>query len=223
MRNILCLKCGTGYSEDYVIKLYNMVRRHSSYAYNFYCITDKPFFHENIKIIPLPDHNLKGWWNKPFIFSDIGITGTNLFLDLDIVICNDMEPLWVYEEKEVVFYRGVGRPSINSSVIRFEANSLLHLWNKFSKNKDLLVSTLKGDQDFLRLEILEPLFYPASWLKSYKVELRGKEYLIKGVTAIANRLYPGTPKINDDLIIAVVYGHPKNHNITDQWLVENWQ
>ena len=145
MRNILCLKCGSKYTEDYVTKLYNMVERYSDYEYNFYCITDRPFEYKDIKIIPLPDNNLQGWWNKVFMFSELPIEGTILFLDLDIVICNDMEPLWDYKQGELVFYgdrystRKPGK-DINSSVIRFEANSLKHLWINFLDNKACTIS-----------------------------------------------------------------------------------
>jgi hypothetical protein len=205
-----------------------MVERYSDYEYNFYCITDQPFEYKNIKIIPLPDNKLQGWWNKLYMFSDIPVAGTILFLDLDIVICNNMEPLWSYKQDEVVFYadwfstnkRG---NDINSSVIRFEANSLNRLWVNFLQNKEVTMSTLKGDQDFLRLEVLDPAFFPTAWFKSYRYELRGKEYLIKGINRQSTRLYPGKPLIGKDLIIAILHGYPKNHQITDPWLVENWQ
>lgn len=226
MRNILCLKCGSKYTENYVTKLYNMVEKYSNYDYNFYCITDQPFAYKNIKIIPLPEYGLQGWWNKPYIFSDLGMTGTNLFLDIDAVICNDMEPLWSYEEKQSVFYSdvvGVKPFNLSTAVMRFESNSLLHLWDDFYADRHSIIGSMKGDQDYVRLKISNPVFYPDNWLKSYKYELRGTRYLIKGADRTANRLYPGIPKINDDLIIAIIHGHPKNHNITDQWFVENWQ
>lgn len=228
MRNILCLKCGSKYTEDYVTKLYNMVERYSDYEYNFYCITDKPFEYKNIKIIPLPDNNLRGWWNKLYMFSDIPIEGTTLFLDLDIVICSDLEPLWNYKQGDVVFYGdrySTKKPGkdINTSVIRFEPNSLKHLWSSFLSNKEVTMNTLKGDQDFLRLVVTNPVLFPADWFKSYKYELRGKEYIIKGINRQSERLYPGKPLIGKDLIIAILHGYPKNHQITDPWLVENWQ
>jgi hypothetical protein len=223
MRNILCLKCGSKYTEDYVTKLYNMVEKYSKYDYNFYCITDQPFTYKNMKIITLPPYGMQGWWNKPFVFSNLGLTGTNLFLDIDSVICKDMEPLWAYREKESIFYKDVLDCELSTAVIRFEANSLLRVWDSFYRDRHNIIASMTGDQDFVRLIVNDPVFYPDSWLQSYKYQLRGKQYLIKGAVKTANRLYPGVPTIPDDLIIAIIHGHPKNHNITDNWLIENWQ
>ena len=95
---VLCLKHGTKYSSDYVNTLYNMVQRHCTLDYEFVCLTDDPRgLNENIKILSLPGH-LQGWWCKPYMFSkDLPLKGIVLYMDLDVVISDNIDKLFTYQ------------------------------------------------------------------------------------------------------------------------------
>ena len=77
--------------ERYVNVLKNMIKRHTTVPYEFHCFTEDPKgLDADIKIIPFPKGgHIKGWWSKLAMFQDdIGIQGTILYLDLDVIVFN---------------------------------------------------------------------------------------------------------------------------------------
>ena len=94
---VLCLKHGTKYPSEYVNTLYNMVKRNCTLDFEFVCLTDDVTgIDPNIKILSLPK-TLKGWWCKPYMFSnDLPLKGTVLYMDLDVVISNNIDHLFTY-------------------------------------------------------------------------------------------------------------------------------
>ena len=40
--NVLCVRFGNKYGQEYVVKLRNMVERHLNVPYKFWCLTDDP-------------------------------------------------------------------------------------------------------------------------------------------------------------------------------------
>ena len=89
---VLCLKHGTKYSAEYVNRLHRMVKRHTTVNFKFACMTeDAQGLDKDIIVIPLPS-GLPGWWNKPYMYSnDLPIKGTILYMDLDVVIANNID------------------------------------------------------------------------------------------------------------------------------------
>ena len=94
---VLCLKHGTKYGSEYVNRLYNMVKRNTTIDFEMVCLTeDSKDINEEITIRPLPPA-LAGWWCKPYMFSnDLQLNGTVLYLDLDVVIANNIDKLFTY-------------------------------------------------------------------------------------------------------------------------------
>jgi len=105
MKNyVVCLKHGTKYSAEYVNTLYNMVSRNLTIDYEFVCITeDHNNINPQITILPLrTNENISGWWYKPMVFDpELGLEGNILFLDLDIVIFNNIDKLFTYESEKI--------------------------------------------------------------------------------------------------------------------------
>ena len=59
--NIVCFKWGDKFDSEYVNKLYNMVERHITLPFRFWCITDdSEGIKEQVKIKKLPDFIVKG-------------------------------------------------------------------------------------------------------------------------------------------------------------------
>lgn len=139
---VLCLKHGTKYNEDYVNILYSMVKRHCTLDVEFVCLTDNPIgIDPNVTIITLPQ-GIEGWWCKPYIFSnELGLSGTILYIDLDVVIADNIDQLFTYASDSWSTIRDFTRkqrPSwqkYNSSVVKFNSGELDYLWTGFKKKQ----------------------------------------------------------------------------------------
>ena len=95
MINVLCVKWGTKYSAEDVNHLHDMVQKYLYKPFTFYCHTEDP---TGVKanIIPI-EEDLEIYWNKLNLFKPGFVDGdVNLYLDLDVVIQNDITPLLHY-------------------------------------------------------------------------------------------------------------------------------
>lgn len=225
IKQIACLYVGSKYDPIYVHKLYSMCRRNLNEDFSFIVFTDNPQLFSEYKTILVPKLSdvVWGWWYKLFIFSFLPLEGTILYLDLDVVVCGNMSPMWDYKPKETVFWNDSwnGDSRLNSSVLRFEANALTPIWTGFEKDHIKWAILFRGDQDFIRAVLKKYEVWPSEWIKSYKHELRSSsaKYKSKGKTYLTK----GEPYIENDLKIAVMHGHPKQHLIEDEWVKLNWK
>ena len=231
MLNVLCLKFGTKYSADYVNKLYNMVQRHLTVPHRFVCFTeDSTGLNSNIEIRTLPvDPGIKGWWWKTYLFkADHFIAGEpNLYLDLDIVIVNNIDKLVTekpgnfmgFEDPSRVFSK---QPKLNSSVMRWQSGHLSDIWEIYTSNR-LKAAGLQGDQDWIwRLHQDKIKFYPNPWIQSYKWQVRSHRELVRsGASQMFNTVR--NPVINPDTSILVFHGTPNPDQVQDPIIVDNWQ
>ena len=101
-RHILCMKWGDKYGPEYVNRLYAMVRRHLRGDFKFVCLTDSDVgIRQEVVCLPIPDLALpdglpeRGWKKLTTFEADLhGLRGTALFLDIDIVIVDDITPFF---------------------------------------------------------------------------------------------------------------------------------
>ncbi len=233
--NILCVKHGTKYSADYVNKLYNMVSRYCNLKFHFHCLTDNPTdINPNIHIIDLPKF-LQGWWCKPYIFSDeLPIEGTILYLDLDMVIANNIDNMFIYSPDDWCIIRDFTRhirpdwKKYNSSVIRFKRGQLAQLWNEYSRDWKGVQSKFFGDQDWLyeasNKANMPANLFPDNWVKSWKWEIRKSKELESGRPK-GERIFKDIEHVEPpkDCLIAVFHGDPNPHNCKDPWVINNWK
>jgi hypothetical protein len=232
---VLCLKHGTKYSADYVNKLYSMVQRHCTLDFEMVCLTDdSKGIDSNITVLKLPG-NLQGWWCKPYMFSnELPLNGTVLYMDLDIVIANNIDQLFTWEESSWCTIRDFTRKmrptwqKYNSSVVRFRAGELHYLWEDFAKNRKLIQRKFHGDQDWLyeaatRFNTPAKL-YPDNWIMSWKWEIRQSKDLnyrmSRGLRTLRTIEKVRPPK---DCAICVFHGDPNPNNCEDPWVVDNWR
>ena len=147
-KSFVCVCTGSKYGPEYVNKLYNMVMRHSTDV-EFNLITDaKKDVHPNIKqriVKPL----YKTWWNKVHMFrDDIGLEGRIVFMDLDVVIINNIDHLWDFEGDAFVIIQDFNRCRIknynvrNSSVMKFNAGQEVNMWHKFFDHHQKIMLSL---------------------------------------------------------------------------------
>jgi len=230
-RWIVCLKHGTKYSSDYVNKLFNMVKRHTTVPFNFACITeDTRGLDPAITIVPLPMHDkLEGWWYKPYIFSkDFPLSGELLFMDLDLVIIKNIDCLWDYTPENFCIIRDFTRSTnpdwkkFNSSIFRLASKSLPHVWDNLLKNLEV-IRRFHGDQDWIFDQVVSNFnYWPDEWIQSYKWEIRSRSEITR-VGAIRKFNSVKHPIINSNTKILVFHGEPKPEHVDDPIVVQNWR
>jgi hypothetical protein len=208
-----------------------MVRRHSTVPFGFACITeDASHLNQDIKIIPIPKYpGLQGWWYKPWVFSsELPLEGTIIFLDLDIVIIDNIDSLWTYNPGRFCIIRDFNRSSIrdwskfNSSIFKFEKGNFQFVWDNLIK--DITVTRkMHGDQDWIYSQIRNNYqFWPDEWIQSYKWEIRNRNDVIKvGLKRQFKEV--ANPKVDPRTKILVFHGDPKPDEVKDPIIVDNWQ
>lgn len=153
--NIITVKWGDKYSAEDVNKLYDP-------RYDFYCYTDDPKgLHESIKVLPI-EGSLEIYWNKLALFQkDFGnIKGRILYLDLDVVIQNNIAPLFEYDKFTLIKcywkpYKELHKTgirndmNINSSVMVWNANENIHIWEHFNSDPEWFMLNYKGIDGFM--------------------------------------------------------------------------
>lgn len=188
-RYIICMKWGKKYGADYVNRLYNMVKRHCTLDFQMVCLTDDHTgINENIKCYPIPELNLpenlpeRGWKKlttfKPELYD---LKGTALFLDIDIVIVDNIDCFFTHQaqhEDSVMIIRDWKKPWRmvgNSSVYRFKVgqNTYPNLLNYFENNFESIRKQVRHEQAFLSHYLREHHhleYWDPSWCVSFKYQ-----------------------------------------------------
>lgn len=232
-RQIVCVKHGNKYSSEYVNTLYRMTQRHCTLEYQFVCLTDNcAGLLPQIKTIPLPS-GVNGWWCKLYMFSkEIDLCGTVLYMDLDVVIAENIDKLFGFSPNNWCTIRDFNRVCVpnwsryNSSVVRFEHAQLAHVWNNFKLNQKSIEKRLHGDQDWLFEATREckPVFYPDHWIMSWKWEIRkSKEFAPGGIRGTQTLKYIEHVVPPSECCITVFHGDPNPDMCADPWVLNNWQ
>ena len=236
MKNyVVCLKHGSKYSSEYVNKLYNMCKRHLTVPFEFVCFTDDlRGIDSNIKTITLKQIGVSGWWYKPMFFDkNFPLDGTLLYMDLDIVICGNIDHLFTYNPDKFCIIRDFNRSlrsdwnRMNSSVFRLKSCSMGYVYDEFMKDHGMNMRRFHGDQDWI-YEMVGPRkqdwsFWPDDWILSYKWEMRDRNDLVKLQNQPRNFRDKKDPKLLPRTCIAVFHGEPHPHQCEDNWVKENWK
>lgn len=186
-----------GRGAEYVEKMRSMVERHLRVPHFFEVVTERE----------LPQGRT-GWFNKLYLLEMFD--GPVLFLDLDVVITDDISKLvwlgmsmpnriWARDDWSypVSNPRNGREATINSSVMFWTGR-------KDMTGAEKLIPVTHGDQGIIT-QLFWPdgiaLFHP-DLIKSYKYDyLQGRGY---------------GP-------ITVFHGEPKPHQVSEQWVVDAWR
>ena len=218
-RTVVCMKWGRKYSAEYVNVLFRMVRRHCRIEHKFACITDDARgIDSGVDILPLSSHPLPKRpdteaWRKLQLFDTAnGLSGPCLFLDLDIVITDGIEPFFECEGDFLIIknWTHSDRRVGNSSVMRFLAGASTDVFTKFIRDPDLVASTYRNEQTYLSSEIDKTTglsWWPETWCRSYK----------KHCLAPSPRKLLTMPALPADCRIVVFHGRPNPHEAARNW------
>ena len=184
-RYILCMKWGTKYPAEFVNRLYRMVSRHLSLPFTMICLTDDAAGIDPAVVChPIPPLDLpdgipeRGWRKLTTFATDLyGLSGTALFLDLDVVILRNIDHFFTHaaDARDGVFiirdwkrpWRMVG----NSSVYRFTLGAFPALLDDFRANFHDIRARYRNEQAWLSAYLRERdalRYWPEDWCKSYK-------------------------------------------------------
>jgi len=210
--NVVCVMWGDKYPMHYIDRLYAAVERNlpADLNYQFYCITDR----DVTGVITIkPKNNWPIWWNKMNMFDvDIMPTGPTLYIDLDSVIVDSLEPVIRAKAEEPLiivenFSMNKAHCAHNSSVMLFDVRDLgiQALHEAFVEDADRVIAGLHGDQcaiwRILRDNIAN---FDKSLIVSYKYHCRGKA-LPHNARAV------------------IFHGKPDPHEVRDPWVAQHWK
>lgn len=145
------------------------------------------------------NHGLKGWWAKMELFSpEVKKYRPCVFLDLDVILTDDISDLFVEPEKLTMPFEWMGDKKgrgAQSSVMLIPENTD-EIWGNFMVNPEGVMKAFHGDQDFLSTQDWDPLYYS---IGSYR--LHNKDWPIHKIVCF--------------------HGKPKPHEATG-WARDAW-
>lgn len=178
---VLCMKWGTKYGAEYVNRLYNMVKRHTTVDFKFVCLTDRTEgIYPEVECFPipplaLPEGSPERGWNKLSTFEPdlYGLTGNLLFLDLDVVIVDNIDGFFTHPGDFLIIHdwKRPWRVTGNSSVYRFKLGAFPEILSYFRENFDEISHKFRNEQEYLSWYVDQQKklsYWPAAWCKSYK-------------------------------------------------------
>ena len=227
MLNFACVFYGDKYTFPYVSNLYNMVERNLTSPYRFICFTDNTVIHKqkqfkgkDIEFRQFKRHDFNGWFNKLQLFSpDSNLEGNTLYMDLDVVIMNNIECFgYIGEDKNFVGMNDFNPTSglFNSSIMRFNNKYHSIIWEQYLKRRTEFNSS-HGDQEIISSLIKshkDTISFPDEWTQSYKwLNRKGDRY------HISKQTYEQDPNAK----ICVFHGSPNPHDSTQEWVQKLWK
>ncbi len=242
--NVLCIKWGQKYGPDYVNKLYSMVSRHLRRPFRFVCLTDDGAgIDPAIEVKPIPAIGFdefdqrKPWtfghgWLKLTSFADplYDLQGRTLFLDLDIVIVDSLDPFFDRAGEFTVIKEwdksdDTGNTSCYLYTIGAHSDALAHLKNDYPAS----TSRVRNEQEFITGYLARQgrlSYWPDGWCCSFKRHCMGNT-LMSWFT---------TPRIPPGARLIAFHGRPNPHDAVagvsgkwyrrvppTEWVAQHWR
>ena len=234
--DVVCVKWGTEYSDEYVHILKEMVQRNTNVPFRFKAFTDGPI--TGIDCVPLPT-GLNGWWNKLYLFAkhhtyDGTLNDRVVYFDLDTVITGNIDFFLEYDRD----FCGIENLGVNnkyeqpdayrnvfqSGVLAWKRDWAHFIYDIFYDRQEEITKNIRGDGELLH-EIFQQLRIPVDlfqhqWpgkLKSYKYQIY-------------------ETGLDEETAIICFHGEPRPHQAINQitypwgvefkpnpWIVEYWR
>lgn len=208
-RNVICMKWGNKFGAQYVNRLYKMVQTNLTLEHRFVCFTDDATgFDKGIEVFDIPkvifkDGPERGWNKLAPLSKKLGdLEGIALFLDLDVLILNNIDDFFKKEGEFLIikdwdFKNYVG----NSSVFRFEIGTHSDILEYFEKHTDEIREKFRNEQAYLSWSMKEKgiiKYWDKNWCISFKRHCL-RPFPLNYFLA---------PKLPEDAKILIFHGHP---------------
>lgn len=182
------MKWGTLYGAEYVNRLYSMVKRNLTYDFKMVCFTDdEAGIIDEVQCFPIPEINIPSnlpermWKKLTTLKEDLyGLKGRALFLDLDIVIVDNIDCFFeidgefrIIKDHSWRSWRITG----NSSVYRFDIGKHGYVFEDFIANFDNVIKQHRNEQEYLTHAINNKgklQYWPKEWCPSYKYDCNSR-------------------------------------------------
>jgi hypothetical protein len=242
--NVLCIKWGTKYGPEYVNKLHSMVRRNLHRPFRFVCLTDDAQgIDPSIEVKPIPAVGFdefdqrKPWtfahgWLKLTSFAHplYDLEGRTLFLDLDIVIVDSLDPFFEQTGDFIVIREwdkndGTGNTSCYLYTIGAHTDALEHL----KKNYPASIADVRNEQEFITGFLARQgklSYWPDAWCRSFKRHcLPGvlRSWFSPPTIPPGARIIAFHGKPNPPDAIAGVSGKWYRRVMPTPWVAEHWR
>lgn len=199
-----------GFTPDYVLKLRSMASR-ALPEHRFVCLTDQPGSLPGIETIGVaPPRDMYAWWAKVELFNpahDALQQGRILYLDLDVLIVDDLSPVVNYSPGFAIVPDGapnfVGKGDLkvvkqfNSSVMSWEGGMYNDLYLDWRPD---VARRLWGDQDWIGERLPNATKMPLSWFPRLSQVMQRRRV---------------DARVNDAKVI--LCKKPKNADAAKQW------
>lgn len=242
--NVLCIKWGNKYGPDYVNRLHSMVRRHLHRPFRFVCLTDDGAgIDPAIEVKPIPVIGFaefderKPWsfghgWLKLTSFAKplYDLEGRTLFLDLDIVIVDSLDPFFDRDDPFVVIREwdktdGTGNTSVYLYTIGAHTDALDYLRDNFPK----AVEEVRNEQEFITGFLGRQgkvSYWPDEWCRSFKRHCMRRGlmgWFAPPVIPPGARIIAFHGKPNPPDAIAGISGKWYRRVLPTAWVAEHWR
>ncbi len=186
MVNVLCIKWGTKYGPEYVNILRRMVARHLKRPHRFVCLTDdNRGIDADIETFPIPEVGIADFdrrapwtfahgWLKLTSFAPTlyDLTGTTLFIDLDVVIVDSLDRFFDVPGEFLVIREwdksdGTG----NTSVYRYEIGAHVDALTHLRDNQEASLAAVRNEQEYITGFLARQGklgYWPDAWCRSFK-------------------------------------------------------
>lgn len=234
--NVICMKWGTKYTYKDVNVLRSMVKRHLTIPHRFVCLTedregiDKEIECFDLPPIEVPKEKDVSPWRKLGMFSKtIGdLSGKALFLDLDIVILENIDCFFNFSNKFTIIenWTQKGQGIGNSSVYCFTIGQHFDVLEHYNNNIKEVTTKYSNEQIYLSKKIGDITYWPDSWCKSFKRHCI-PPYIIRYFKAPERPadakivVFHGNPK-PEDAIHGGFYGNIFKYIKPCKWIEESW-
>jgi hypothetical protein len=154
----------TQYTPQHVERLMIQVRgRLPENSYRFVCLSNVDVG-PVVERIPL-EENWPGWWSKLELFRPGLFEDRVLYLDLDVVICDDLTPIVEFPAPFAAIQDYLKPQELNSSVMVFDPEAGRRAFDGDA------VAKYAGDQEWITRAITTAGRFPKSWCPSYRLEV----------------------------------------------------
>ncbi len=147
--------------------------------------------------------DLRGWWNKLYLFKPGTLEGRVLYMDLDTVIIGDLDPLAEYDGRFAILCDLLRPHYYGSGVMMWDAAQNGDVWERYVRAG--CPNLRRGDQAWMQrvrpdADVLQDL-YPSMFV-SYKAHCSD-----------------GLP---DGASVVCYHGTPRPHEVESEWMDEHW-
>ena len=210
--------CTEKYTSEYANKSLNMFKRNYDGEFKSFCITDKCNEINKEYTCIMKHHNLFGWWNKISIFDQDLPYENTLYVDLDLLIMNDITKVISFASKNIsnyeiacfadhISWHGI---KFGSAFMFFNQSKMRWLFSNFIINIEKNIKTGGGDQVWIGSKLSNVLYLEDHFnnlVKSLKFDLSSKSEDGSKINIPLN--------INKDFLMLNCHGRPKPHQLLE--------